>query len=91
MTPDDILKAADHASGQSDRYLMIVLFIIFLLFAYFVFRGMARMIEQQRTAHEGAQNKLQDVLAGVVSQNTVVLARVSDVLKGVETLIAKNQ
>ncbi len=89
MTPDEILKAADHASSHDDRYLMIVMFIILVIFAGFVIRWLMHSNEQQRSAHAASQTQLQDVLTGVVKENSQVLGRVGEVLKNVERQIMK--
>lgn len=74
MTPDDFLKAVDHAASMNDRWLFLAAFCLLLLGAAVVVYWLVRQLQGVIADHKELRNEHHAALAEIIAtQNETAL------------------
>jgi hypothetical protein len=88
MGSDDILKAADHAAKQDDRWLFIALLVIGLITIWFITKYfMAQVVSLTEKVHK-IQDNFTSYLQGQNKETVAALAKASMIIEQNSLVIA---
>lgn len=87
MTPDQILKMGDYAAVQSDRWLMVVLLIVFLVAVWLLGRwGLKRIEAVEKQFHDYVLQQGEKTLMAL-TECRVALTSTSEIVREAADII----